>query len=104
MNWHVFYQCYRMFPGRDNQHNPLNNDLAIACVKDMVKRYRNHPCIIAWFGVNEVLVDEELYHPTKEAVLSLDTTRPYIPTTSIQLGRRQTNSLFKTGLTSRYYR
>lgn len=83
MNWHVFYQCYRMFPGRDNQHNPLNNDLAIACVKDMVKRYRNHPCIIAWFGVNEVLVDEELYHPTKEAVLSLDTTRPYIPTTSI---------------------
>jgi len=72
-----------MFPGRDNQHNPLNNDLAIACVKDMVKRYRNHPCIIAWFGVNEVLVDEELYHPTKEAVLSLDTTRPYIPTTSI---------------------
>lgn len=37
MNWHVFYQCYRMFPGRDNQHNPLNNDLAIACVKDMVK-------------------------------------------------------------------
>lgn len=82
MNWHVFYQCYRMFPGRANQHNPSDNDLAVSCVRDMVKRYRNHPSVIAWVGAVEVLVDEELYYPTKEAVLSLDRTRPYLPTTS----------------------
>lgn len=83
MDWHVFYQCYRMFPGRANQHNPLDKKLAVACVEDMVKRYRNHPSIVAWFGVNEVLVDEALYHATRDAVLALDRSRPYVPTTSV---------------------
>lgn len=83
MNWHVFHQCYRMFPGRDTQNNPDNHELATECVRDMVKRYRNHPCIIAWFGVNEVCVAEDLYISTKKAVEELDRTRPYIPTTSI---------------------
>lgn len=82
MDWHVFYQCYRMFPGRANEHNPLDNSLALECVRDMVLRYRNHPSVIAWVGAVEVLTDEELYHPTKELVMSLDATRPYLPTTS----------------------
>lgn len=82
MDWHVFYQCYRMYPGQPDQHNPLDNDLALACVEDMILRYRNNPSIIAWVGAVEVVFDEELYHPTRDLVFSLDRTRPYIPTTS----------------------
>ncbi|MFR8553091.1 MAG: glycoside hydrolase family 2 TIM barrel-domain containing protein [Bacteroides cellulosilyticus] len=48
----------------------------------MMLRYRNHPSIISWVGVNEVLMNENLYRLTKEKVKSLDTTRIYIPTTS----------------------
>ena len=82
MWWHVFYQCYRMVPGRANENNPLDHDLAIAEVEDMVLRYRNHPSIISWVGVNEVLMNESLYRRTKAKVQQLDTTRDYIPTTS----------------------
>ena len=83
MDWHVFYQCYRMFPGRANAHNPADHDLALACAKDMLLRYRNHPSIIAWFGVNEVMFDEDLYIGTKNAAAALDPSRPFIPTTSV---------------------
>ncbi len=82
MWWHVFYQCYRMVPGRANENNPLDHDLAIAEVEDMVLRYRNHPSIISWVGVNEVLMNESLYRRTKAKVQQLDTTRDYFPTTS----------------------
>lgn len=82
MDWHVFHQCYRMYPGRANAHNPADHDLAAACVRDEILRYRNHPSIIAWFGVNEVMVDEDLYVATKEACRELDPSRPFIPTTS----------------------
>ncbi|MBR1873219.1 MAG: beta galactosidase jelly roll domain-containing protein [Bacteroidales bacterium] len=82
MDWHVFYQCYRMFPGRANAHNPDDHDLAEACARDEMLRYRNHPCIAAWFGVNEVMFDEDLYKATKAAAAELDPSRPFIPTTS----------------------
>ncbi len=82
MWWHVFYQCYRMVPGRANENNPLDHDLAIAEVEDMVCRYRNHPSIISWVGVNEVLMNESLYRRTKSVVQRLDSTRDYFPTTS----------------------
>lgn len=82
MWWHVFYQCYRMVPGRDNADNPLDHDLAIAGVEDMMLRYRNHPCIISWVGVNEVLMNESLYERTKAKVHEIDSTRDYFPTTS----------------------
>ncbi len=82
MWWHVFYQCYRMVPGRANENNPLDHDLAIAEVEDMVCRYRNHPSLISWVGVNEVLMNESLYRRTKAVVQQLDSTRDYFPTTS----------------------
>ncbi len=83
MWWHVFYQCWRMYPGFPTQDNPMDHDLAIAGVEDIVLRYRNHPSIITWIGVNEVIMNESLYRRTKAKVASLDTSRPYIPTTSI---------------------
>lgn len=83
MVWHVFLQCWRMYPGTDTEHYPLDHDLAVRDVEDIVLRYRNHPSIISWFGVNEVVPDEQLYRAMKQKVNQLDTTRPYIPTTSI---------------------
>lgn len=82
MYWEVFFQCWRMYPGTETAHYPLDHKLAIEEVNDIVKRYRNNPSIIAWFTANEVIVDEDLYNSTKASVKSLDTTRPFIPTTS----------------------
>ncbi len=83
MYWEVFFQCWRMYPGGETAHYPLDHRLAISEVNDMVKRYRNSPAIVAWFTANEVIVDEELYTATKNAVKTLDPSRPFIPTTSI---------------------
>lgn len=83
MDWHVFHQCYRMYPGRANAHNPDDHSLAVECVKDELYRYRNHASIVAWFGVNEVMVDEDIYVPTKQAAASIDPSRPFFPTTSV---------------------
>lgn len=83
MYWEVFFQCWRMYPGWETAHNPTDHQLATQEVRDILKRYRNHPSIIAWFAANEVIVDEDLYGSTRKAVKELDETRPFIPTTSI---------------------
>jgi hypothetical protein len=83
MYWEVFFQCYRMYPGTETEHYPLDHSIAKAEVIDIIKRYRNNPSIIAWFTANEVIVDEDLYTSTKKAIQDLDPTRPFIPTTSI---------------------
>ncbi|MBQ4285841.1 MAG: beta galactosidase jelly roll domain-containing protein [Bacteroidales bacterium] len=83
MDWHVFYQCYRMYPGRANAHNPQDHGLAVECARDELYRYRNHPGIVAWFGVNEVMVDEDIYVPTRQAAREIDPSRPFFPTTSV---------------------
>jgi beta-galactosidase/beta-glucuronidase len=83
MYWEVFFQCWRMYPGTETANYPLDHQLAVSEVEDIVKRYRNHPGIIAWFTANEVVVDEDLYLSTRKVVNSLDTTRPFIPTTNI---------------------
>lgn len=81
--WHVFHQCWRMYPGTASAHNPDDHSLAAAHVRDQILRYRTHCCIAAWVGVNEVMVDEDLYLATKEAARELDPLRPFIPTTSV---------------------
>ena len=83
MWWHVFHQCYRMFPGRANSDYPDDHALALAHVTDEIRRYRNHPSVVMWVGVNEVCPARDLYVATREAVRRLDPSRPYIPTTSV---------------------
>lgn len=83
MYWHVFHQCYRMFPGRESADNPDDHALALAHVRDEIKRYRNHPSLVAWVCVNEVMPAEDLYKATREACAELDPSRHFIPTTSI---------------------
>lgn len=82
MYWEVFFQCWRMYPGTETAHYPLDHNLAVEEVKDIIKRYRNSPSVIAWFTANEVIVDEDLYNSARKVVKSLDATRPFIPTTS----------------------
>lgn len=81
--WHVFHQCYRMFPGRANSDYPDDHSLAVKHVRDEIKRYRNHPSVAMWVGVNEVCPARDLYVATREAARELDPSRPYIPTTSV---------------------
>ena len=83
MYWEIFFQCWRMYPGSETAHYPLDHNLAISEVNDILKRYRNSPAIVAWFTANEVMVDEDLYMASKKAVKTLDPSRPFIPTTSI---------------------
>ena len=83
MYWEIFFQCWRMYPGSDWAHYPLDHALAKAEARDMVLRYRNHPSVTAWFLTNEVIVDEDLYRAAKATVKQFDPTRPFIPTTSI---------------------
>jgi hypothetical protein len=83
MYWEIFFQCWRMYPGTVTAHYPLDHVLATAEVIDIVKRYRNSPGIVAWFTANEVIVDEDLYTSTKNAVKTLDPSRPFIPSTNI---------------------
>ena len=83
MYWEVFFQCWRMYPGSESAHNPIDHQLAVSEVNDMVKRYRNSPAVVAWFTANEVMVDEDLYLAARKAVKTLDPTRPFIPTTSV---------------------
>ena len=81
--WHVFHQCWRMYPGTATAHNPDDHELAAVHVRDEILRYRTHACIGAWVGVNEVMVDEDLYLATRNAVMELDPSRPFLPTTSV---------------------
>lgn len=83
MYWEIFFQCWRMYPGSETAHYPLDHALAKSEANDMIKRYRNSPAIVAWFTANEVIVDEDLYTSTRKAVKALDPSRPFIPTTSI---------------------
>ena len=83
MYWQIFFQCYRMYPGTETEHYPLDHNLAKAEVIDMVKRYRNSPGIVAWFLANEVIVDDDLYTSSKKTINTMDPSRPFIPTTSI---------------------
>jgi hypothetical protein len=83
MYWAVFFQCWRMYPGTETAGYPLDHSLAASEVVDIVKRYRNNPSVVSWFAANEVMVTEDLYNSTKNTVRTLDPSRPFIPTTSI---------------------
>ena len=83
MYWEVFFQCWRMYPGSETASYPLDHQLGAAEVVDMVKRYRNNPSIVAWFTANEVMVTEDLYTSTRNAVKTLDPSRPFIPSTNV---------------------
>ncbi|MDE1192509.1 MAG: glycoside hydrolase family 2 TIM barrel-domain containing protein [Arachidicoccus sp.] len=61
---------------------PYQTNVYIDNVKSSILRVRNHPSLLVWTGGNEGHARKELYDAMRKAVIDLDGTRPYIPSSS----------------------
>lgn len=61
---------------------PLEGDIFIKNVKSTILRIRNHPSLLLWTGGNEGHARKELYDVMRNSIITLDGTRPYIPSSS----------------------
>ena len=61
---------------------PIEGNVFIKNVKSTILRIRNHPSLLVWTGGNEGHARKELYNAIRESVITLDGTRPFIPSSS----------------------
>ncbi|MCE5345445.1 MAG: beta galactosidase jelly roll domain-containing protein [Bacteroidales bacterium] len=61
---------------------PLNGDIFKKNVISTILRIRNHPSLLVWTGGNEGHARRELYDFMRNSVISLDGTRPFLPSSS----------------------
>lgn len=61
---------------------PLEGNIFIKNVTSTILRIRNHPSLLVWTGGNEGHARKELYDVMRESIITLDGTRPYIPSSS----------------------
>jgi hypothetical protein len=61
---------------------PLQGNVFIRNMKNTIMRIRNHPSLLVWTGGNEGHARKELYDAMRESIISLDGTRPFIPSSS----------------------
>ncbi len=61
---------------------PLEGSVFIKNVQSTILRIRNHPSLLVWTGGNEGHARKELYDAMRESIITLDGTRPYIPSSS----------------------
>ncbi|MEO6977511.1 MAG: sugar-binding domain-containing protein [Mucilaginibacter sp.] len=61
---------------------PLEGNIFIKNVTSTIYRVRNHPSLLVWTGGNEGHARKELYDAMRDAIVNLDGTRPYIPSSS----------------------
>jgi hypothetical protein len=61
---------------------PLEGNVFIKNVKSTILRIRNHPSLLVWTGGNEGHARKDLYENMRESIITLDGTRPYIPSSS----------------------
>jgi hypothetical protein len=61
---------------------PVEGNIFIKNVKSTILRIRNHPSLLVWTGGNEGHARKELYDVMRESIITLDGTRPYIPSSS----------------------
>jgi beta-galactosidase/beta-glucuronidase len=61
---------------------PIDGKIFIRNVESTILRIRNHPSLLVWTGGNEGHARKELYDAMRERIISLDGTRPYIPSSS----------------------
>ncbi len=61
---------------------PLESNVFIDNVRSTIYRIRNHPSLLVWTGGNEGHARKELYDIMRHSIISLDGTRPYIPSSS----------------------
>src|SRR5450759_3764347 len=61
---------------------PIEGNIFNKNVKSTILRIRNHPSLLVWTGGNEGHSRKELYDAMRESIITLDGTRPYIPSSS----------------------
>jgi hypothetical protein len=61
---------------------PLESNVFNANVKSTILRIRNHPSLLVWTGGNEGHARRELYDVMRESIITLDGSRPFIPSSS----------------------
>jgi hypothetical protein len=61
---------------------PFEGNVFIKNVKSTILRIRNHPSLLVWTGGNEGHARKELYDVMRQSIITLDGTRPYIPSSS----------------------
>jgi hypothetical protein len=61
---------------------PIEGSIFNKNVISTILRIRNHPSLLVWTGGNEGHARKELYDVMRESIISLDGTRPYIPSSS----------------------
>jgi exo-1,4-beta-D-glucosaminidase len=61
---------------------PLEGDVFKANMTSTIYRIRNHASLLVWTGGNEGHARKELYDAMRDSIISLDGTRPFIPSSS----------------------
>ncbi|MGE5419125.1 MAG: glycoside hydrolase family 2 TIM barrel-domain containing protein, partial [Chloroflexota bacterium] len=61
---------------------PLEGNVFVKNVQSTILRIRNHPSLLVWTGGNEGHARKELYDVMRNSIITLDGTRPYIPSSS----------------------
>ncbi len=61
---------------------PLESNVFVNNVVSTIYRIRNHPSLLVWTGGNEGHIRKELYDIMRNKIITLDGTRPYIPSSS----------------------
>jgi hypothetical protein len=61
---------------------PLEANVFTKNVISTILRIRNHPSLLVWTGGNEGHARKELYDVMRESIVTLDGTRPFIPSSS----------------------
>ncbi|SDG06123.1 glycoside hydrolase family 2 protein [Mucilaginibacter gossypii] len=61
---------------------PLEGNVFIKNVESTIYRIRNHPSLLVWTGGNEGHARKELYDIMRNDIITLDGTRPFIPSSS----------------------
>jgi beta-galactosidase/beta-glucuronidase len=61
---------------------PFEGEIFKKNVSSTIYRIRNHPSLLVWTGGNEGHARKELYDAMRDSVISLDGTRPFIPSSS----------------------
>jgi len=62
--------------------NPTEGNVFVNNVVSTIKRIRNHPSLLVWTGGNEGHIRKDLYDIMRDKVITLDGTRPFIPSSS----------------------
>jgi len=61
---------------------PFESDVFKKNVESTILRIRNHPSLLVWTGGNEGHARRELYDFMRNSIISMDGTRPFIPSSS----------------------